>query len=78
MASSPPVHKVRPKVQDFLLSCEVLLATAEHPPLSDDELQIVKTYMEELAKMASDGVKGDARMPSKKSPMTFSDESAIE
>lgn len=54
-----PRLKVRHEVQDYLLSCEQLLsiAAASQPSLSDDELRIVKHYVEEVAKMVAQRAK---------------------
>jgi hypothetical protein len=45
---------MRHEVQDFLRSCERLLAAAlvpDHPPFSPDELDMVEFYAVEISKM---------------------------
>ena len=58
MAPTPRL-KVRLEVHDYLQSSEQLLsiAAAAQPPLSEDELRIVKHYVEEVAKMVAQRAK---------------------
>jgi hypothetical protein len=54
--SEPVIPPYRTEVQNYLLSCENLLfigANTYKPPFSADELDIVKYYAGELAKMVS-------------------------
>lgn len=50
-----PRLKVRPEAYSYLQSYEALLSLAAtaHPTLSGERMRIVKYYVEELAKMAS-------------------------
>jgi len=52
--SDSPLPTYRKEVQNYFRSCEHLLsvpAAPHNPPLSTDELQIVKYYVAEVARM---------------------------
>jgi hypothetical protein len=52
--SDSPYPSMRREIQDYLRSCERLLAAAlqpNHPPFSKDELDMVAYYGDEIAKM---------------------------
>ena len=52
MSDNNPVFAYRQEVQDYLRSCEYLLAAAyTHPPLAQEELAMIEYYMAELQKI---------------------------